>query len=285
MEIFGDVLRYTTKPVRWLRGSGTFALSKNVAGGCWREKTGLGNHNAWFERFAGEISLQHAAQSAESFTGSSCNMNRKPLILMSLVSIWLLAGGRTYAPSGGLKPPSGEIPRPPAKGRGAESAGMAYLTKPERSFGYWMARGREYLARTEYEQAILAFRKALKERPVSEEAHFLAGIAYERRGRECLPGDATNWDELAEQEYRAAIAVADYLPARYNLGMLLNRLERADEARKEFEHILTVRPRSQIGGMARLALERNVQSDFLPRLLEHRIPDGQKESWDLEDEP
>ncbi len=240
---------------------------------------------ARIERFRGEISLQHAAQRAEGFTGSSFNMKRKPLILVSLVGLWLLAGGRTYAPQGGLKPPSGEIPRPPAKGRGAEGSGMQYLTRPDRTFGYWMARGREYLARTEYEQAILAFRKALKERPMSEEAHFLAGCSYERRGRECLPGDATNWDELAEQEYRAAIAVADYLPARYNLGMLLNRLERDNEARKEFEHILTVRPRSQIGRLARAALERNVQSDFLPRLLEHRIPDGHKESWDLEEEP
>ncbi|HNV71163.1 MAG TPA: hypothetical protein PKO06_15780, partial [Candidatus Ozemobacteraceae bacterium] len=144
-------------------------------------------------------------------------MMRKPLMFLSLVVLWLLAGGRTYAPNGGLKPPSGEIPRPPSRGRSGEGLGMQYLSKPERTYGYWMARGREYLSRAEHEQAVLAFRKALKERPVSEDAHFLAGIAYERRGRECLPGDATNWDELAEQEYRAAIALSDYLPARYNL--------------------------------------------------------------------
>ena len=200
-------------------------------------------------------------------------MKRHLPFFLCVIVLWFVAGGRTFAPPQGLTPPVGETPHAPSKGRSGESRGMRWLAVSTPTFQKWFAAGRKYLERKEWEQAILAFRKALRERPLSEEAHFLAGVSYERRGREGLPGDATNWDELAENEYRAAVALGDYLPACYNLGILLTRLEREDEARKEFEHILLTKPNSALGSRARQALDRNIQKEYLPRLLSQRFPE------------
>lgn len=164
-----------------------------------------------------------------------------------------------------------EMPMPPMKGRGGEGK-HGYLFKPEIPYQVWFARGKSFLRRREYEQAILAFRKALREKPLSAEGHFLLGAAYEARGKEGLPGDVTSWDTLAEYEYRSSVALGDYLPARYNLGLLMTRQSRLDEARKEWEHILTISPKSSLGNLARRAMERNVEADMLPDLLEIKLP-------------
>ncbi|MBI3038836.1 hypothetical protein HYY75_07285 [bacterium] len=160
-----------------------------------------------------------------------------------------------------------EAPIFPLKGRYAEKKLSSYLTPFPVDFSLWLMRGRKYLFRKEFEQAVWAFRKALNENPLSGEAHFLLGFSYEARGLEGLPGDSTAWDELAEIEYRAAINVSDELPARFNLGMLLNRLDRKSEARKEFEYILLVSPNSLFGKRAKIALDRNVSSHFLPQIV------------------
>lgn len=168
----------------------------------------------------------------------------------------------------------GEIPVPPLHGRKSERIPNAYFTKPETSFQTWLKRGKSFLARTEYEQAILAFRKALKENPLSEYTHFLLGIAYEHRGKEGLPGDSTAWDTLAENEYKISIAIADYLPARFNLGMLLHRLDRPEEAKREWEHVLTINPGSPSGRRSQKALERTFQSDVTPQTLSITLPEA-----------
>jgi len=158
-----------------------------------------------------------------------------------------------------------EIPTPPLKGRTTEGRDLGYLLAPDTGFATWLRRGRNFFARQEFEQAIWAFRKALREKPLAEEAHFLLGCSYVARGAEGLPGDQTAWDDLAESAFHAAIAVGDHLPARFNLGILLTRLGRLDEARREWEHILTVSPRSRLGRLARQALARNMDADLLPR--------------------
>ncbi len=155
-------------------------------------------------------------------------------------------------------------PQPPSAGRAAERRCQAYLTAADTTYASWVSKGRAYLGRKEYEQAIWAFRKALRLKPLSSEAHFLLGYAFERRGLEGLPGDVTNWDELAEAEYRASIALDDHLPARYNLGRMLERLERHDEARREFEHILTVSPRGRLSARAAAGLDRTIDADLEP---------------------
>ena len=167
---------------------------------------------------------------------------------------------------------TGEIPRPPLKGR-REGGPMRHLLKPETGYATWLARGKAYVARREFEQAIWAFRKALRERPLAEEAHFLLGCVYVARGAEGLPGDVTAWDDLAESAFRAAIKLADHLPSRYNLGILLTRRGNPSEARLEFEHILNVKPSSSLGRLAREALDRNIQADLLPRMLAVDLPD------------
>lgn len=164
------------------------------------------------------------------------------------------------------------VPQPPASGRAAERRCQAYLTTPDTTYASWVSKGRRYLGRKEYEQAVWAFRKALRLKPLSSEAHFLLGYSLERRGLEGLPGDVTNWDELAEAEYRAAIALDDHLPARYNLGRLLERLERHGEARREFEHILTVSPRGRLSTRAAAGLDRTIDADLEPERRSSHLP-------------
>ncbi|MBF0498864.1 MAG: hypothetical protein HQM09_01920 [Candidatus Riflebacteria bacterium] len=167
----------------------------------------------------------------------------------------------------------GEVPVPPLKGRSGERSALGHLLAPARTYAHWLAAGKAYLARREYEQAIWAFRKALRERPLAQESHFLLGCAYVARGAEGLPGDMTGWDELAETSFLAAINLADHLPARYNLGILLTRRDRPAEARVQFEHILNISPKSRLGSLARRALERNIDADLLPRSLAIELPD------------
>jgi tetratricopeptide (TPR) repeat protein len=165
-----------------------------------------------------------------------------------------------------------EAPLPPMKGRSAEKGMNGYLTRPDTSLAVWLKKGKSYYARKEYEQAIWAFRKALRENPMAGEVHFLLGVTYEARGKEGLPGDMTSWDTLAERSYRSAIAAGDYLPARFNLGMLFTRLARHDEARREWEHILTISPKSSLGSHAKKALTRNFTRITLPEVLETTFP-------------
>jgi|GEM_PF-720299 len=164
------------------------------------------------------------------------------------------------------------VPQPPAAGRAAERRSQAYLTRPDTTYASWLSKGRSYLGRKEFEQAIWAFRKALHLKPLSSEAHFLQGYALERRGLEGLPGDITNWDELAESEYRAAVALDDHLPARYNLGRMMERLERYGEARREFEHILTVSPRGRLSKRATAGLDRTTDADLEPARRSAHLP-------------
>ncbi len=167
-----------------------------------------------------------------------------------------------------------QVPVAPAAGRGAERRALAWLSRDPTSFPAWMAAGRGYLGRKEFEQAIWAFRKAVEMRPLSSEARFLLGVAFERRAREGLPGDLTAWERLAETEYRAAAGLDDHLPARFNLGILYERQGRHEEARREYEHILTIAPTSALGRRARTALDRTVAADLLPRVLAEGLPSG-----------
>jgi len=165
-----------------------------------------------------------------------------------------------------------QIPIPPSAGRGTERRVTHYLTAEPTSFANWLSKGKRYLTRKEFEQAVWAFRKALEMRPLSSEAHFLLGFSFEKRLLEGLPGDLTSWEMLAEEEYRTAIGLDDHLPARFNLGMLLARSGRQDAARREFEHILTISPRSTVGRRAQVAMNRAFEADLMPRTLEEDLP-------------
>lgn len=173
----------------------------------------------------------------------------------------------------GTDDPLRETPTAPLHGRNLARIGENYLTQPERTFDYWFKKGRGYLSRKEFEQAIWAFRKAVRERPLSPEAHFLLAFTFESRGREGLPGDQTCWESLAEKEYRSAIFLGDHLPSRYNLGMLYTNLNRPGEARKELEHILLVSPDSRLGNLAKKALDRNTHAHLLPDTLSTGLPE------------
>jgi tetratricopeptide (TPR) repeat protein len=165
-----------------------------------------------------------------------------------------------------------EIPVPPIYGRKKESKCYKYLSKPLRTYNYWMRKGKSYLTRKEFEQAILAFRKASKLRPTSEETRFLLAHSYEKRSMEGLPGDTTNWEQLAIDEYQAAIILADHLPSRYNLALLYQRLDEHTKARKELEHILTISPSSSLGRKAQTALARVFAQDYTPTHLSVNYP-------------
>lgn len=156
---------------------------------------------------------------------------------------------------------------PPMHGRKGETRSYGLLNNSGVSFNTWMSRGKNYIRRREYEQAVLAFRKASYLRPAEEETRFLLAWSYEKRGLEGLPGDQTNWEALAEQEYRAAIALADHLPARFNLALLYRRQERFEEARKQLEHILLIGRNSSLTRKAETELTALFHQDMrLPHI-------------------
>ncbi len=166
-------------------------------------------------------------------------MNKTRLILIIVALAVLLPTAKGYVASNGsgLNLATGIAP---FEGRGKEPSFYPFLAKEGRSYESWIKDGHRYMKRLEFEQAILAFRKAVKLRPASQEAHFMLAVAYDKRGLEGLPGDYTQWHRLSMQEYELAIALADHLPARYNLALLQLRLGNYAESRRNLEHILLV---------------------------------------------
>jgi len=168
-------------------------------------------------------------------------------------------------------------PRAPMTGRKSEANFYSMLNNSGREYRGWIRDGRNYLARREYEQAIWAFRKAVKLQPAAEEARFLLAWTYEKRGLEGLPGDSTDWDALAIKEYTAAIELADHLPARFNLALLHRRNDRFSEARLQLEHILLVDNRSALARKARTELSALFAQDMRPRSISTVFRDSSHE--------
>ncbi|MBU1106349.1 MAG: hypothetical protein KKB51_06750 [Candidatus Riflebacteria bacterium] len=168
-------------------------------------------------------------------------------------------------------------PIAPISGRRAEANFYSMLNNSGREYRGWIKDGRNYLARREYEQAIWAFRKAVKLQPATEEARFLLAMTYEKRGLEGLPGDTTDWDTLAAKEYTAAIELADHLPSRFNLALLHRRHERLSEARHHLEHIVLVDNRTSLAKRASTELSAIFAQDMRPRSLSTIIRDSSHE--------
>jgi tetratricopeptide (TPR) repeat protein len=164
-------------------------------------------------------------------------------------------------------------PVPPRKGRKSEIKFNSMLDNSGKDFPLWMAKGKGYIKRKEYEQAILAFRKALFLRPADEEARFLLAWSYEKRGGEGLPGDRTNWQLLAEKEYRKAIELADHLPSRFNLAILLRQKRKFQEARVHLEHILLVDGNKFLAKKAQEELAAIFHQDMRPRHISREYGD------------
>lgn len=166
-----------------------------------------------------------------------------------------------------------QAPVAPMEGRKTERSVRNLLNDSGVAYTTWMQRGKKYIQRKEYEQAILAFRKAVYLRPAEQEARFLLAWCYEKRGREGLPGDMTNWETLAEQEYLAAIALADHLPARYNLAILYRQQERFDEARKHLEHILLINKPDPLTRKAEKEISALFHQSMRPRHIAVDLPE------------
>ncbi len=161
----------------------------------------------------------------------------------------------------------------PVTGRKAEVNFYSLLNNSGREFQSWFRDGRNYLNRREYEQAIWAFRKAIELRPASEDARFMLGCTYEKRGLEGLPGDMTDWDQLAAREYVAAIELSDHLPSRFNLALLHRRHGRFEEARRHLEHILLIKDSGAIGRKASNELSALFHQDVRPRSISSKVRD------------
>lgn len=199
-------------------------------------------------------------------------MKRQNVILFILILAIFLPTSRAYL-ANSMKKPYMEGSIAPIYGRNSEVNFYSLLNNSGREYGSWIKDGRKYLKRKEFEQAIWAFRKAVKLRPASEEARFLLGWTYETRGLEGLPGDYTNWDKLAENEYLIAIEVADHLPSRFNLAILQRRLERYEEARRNLEHILLVSDSKTMKKKASAELQALFHQDVRPRGISNEVKD------------
>lgn len=200
-------------------------------------------------------------------------MKRKILLTIAVLVALFIPIKRAFL-AGSSFASSSTAPVPPIAGRKAESRSLSYLNNSGVSFSTWMSRGKSYIKRKEYEQAILAFRKALRLRPADAECRFLLAWSYEKRGMEGLPGDSTDWDALAEQEYRAAVSLTDHLPARFNLALLYRRNERLDEARMHLEHILLVKPRDLLARKADAELAALFEQSQRPRHIAVELPEA-----------
>lgn len=165
------------------------------------------------------------------------------------------------------------VPMAPINGRKREVNFYSLLNNSGREYESWLKDGKKYLARKEYEQAIWAFRKAVKLEGANEEARFFLGYTYDKRAQEGLVGDLTNWNELAIREYLAAIELADHLPARYNLAIIYRRLGRFAEARRHLEHILIIQPKGALAKKADKELKALFAQDVRPSHISLRIYD------------
>ena len=199
-------------------------------------------------------------------------MKRQNIFLFILILAIFLPTSRAYL-ANSMKKPYMEGSIAPIYGRNSEVNFYSLLNNSGREYDSWIKDGKKYLKRKEFEQAIWAFRKAVKLRPAAEEARFLLGWTYETRGLEGLPGDFTNWDRLAEEEYQIAIEVADHLPSRYNLAILQRRLERYEEARRNLEHILLVTNSKTMKKKASDELQALFHQDVRPKGISNEVKD------------
>jgi len=203
-------------------------------------------------------------------------MNKRFLLLTILLFVIFFAGSKAYLASN-RDDRLMHSPIAPMSGRKGEANFYSMLNNSGREYRGWMKDGRSYLARREFEQAIWAFRKAVKLQPASEDARFMLACTYEKRGLEGLPGDETDWDNLAIKEYTAAIELADHLPARYNLALLHRRHNRFGEARRHLEHIVIIDNRSALARRAKSELSALFAQDMKPRSLSTFLGDGSHE--------
>ncbi|NLM17432.1 MAG: tetratricopeptide repeat protein [Candidatus Riflebacteria bacterium] len=162
---------------------------------------------------------------------------------------------------------------PPYDGRDESSYEdlYGYLSASQKEYELWVKDGRNYMKRKEYEQAILAFRKAKALKPAADEARYLLGCAYEKRQNEGLFGDTTDFAALAADEYRQAIILADNLPARYNLALLCRQNGDFENARIHLEHILAVSENKFLRGKAKEELNEVIAQHLRPKMLKQQL--------------
>jgi len=203
-------------------------------------------------------------------------MNNRFLLITVVLFIAFFAGSKAYMAS---KEDDRLMHSPiaPMSGRKAEANFYSMLNNSGREYRSWIRDGRTYLSRREFEQAIWAFRKAIKLQPAAEEARFLLALTYEKRGLEGLPGDNTDWDSLAIKEYTAAIELADHLPARFNLALLHRRNDRFSEARRHLEHIVLIDQRSALASKAKTELSALFAQDMRPGSISTTFRDSSHE--------
>ncbi len=203
-------------------------------------------------------------------------MNNRFLIITVILFVAFFAGSKAYMASR-EDDRLMHSPIAPMSGRKAEANFYSMLNNSGREYRSWIRDGRSYLARREFEQAIWAFRKAVKLQPAADEARFLLAWTYEKRGLEGLPGDNTDWDALAINEYTAAIELADHLPARFNLALLHRRNDRFSEARRHLEHIVLIDKSSALARRAKNELSAIFAQDMRPRSISTVFRDNSHE--------
>ncbi|EKD83134.1 MAG: hypothetical protein ACD_39C00867G0002 [uncultured bacterium] len=203
-------------------------------------------------------------------------INKRFLIIVAILCVVFFAGSEAYMASS-EDDRIMHSPIAPIYGRKSEANFYSMLNNSGREYRGWLKDGRNYLARREYEQAIWAFRKAIKLQPAAEEARFLLAWTYEKRGLEGLPGDSTDWDSLAIREYTAAIELADHLPSRFNLALLHRRHDRFSEARRHLEHIVLLDTRSSLAKRASSELSALFAQDMRPRSISTTFRDSNNE--------
>ena len=97
----------------------------------------------------------------------------------------------------------------------------------------WAMRGSELLAKSQFEDAVHAFKESLKFDPGAEDVHYNLGISLAKAGKP---------DEAIAAYEEALRILPDYAEAHANLGNLLVKKGRTKEAIEHFNEAIKVNP-------------------------------------------
>lgn len=114
-----------------------------------------------------------------------------------------------------------------------------------------------FVSEGDLESAEESFREALTVEPMNAEYHFeLANLYAQQHDESESVGDSLGAErkmqQAADELERAVMVKPDFLPARFNLGVVYKKLGKFEQARKEFQEVLRM-DASQVGARMQIA--------------------------------
>ena len=119
---------------------------------------------------------------------------------------------------------------------------VAQVTSYPALFKTYFNIGQIYAEEKNFPEAINYFQKSLQLNPNSPYTHTQLGLVYEQANK---PGNAA-------KQYKEALRLdSDFIPANYNLGILMFKKGMRVEAKQYFQKVIQKRPNSEMGEKAK----------------------------------